>query len=224
QVVVRPDLEGAIAVVGVGVNPDFIVEQFDREGLGLGCPRQVDARGLEQDLKAGYEPGLAQANLGPGCLDAAVSMVEVDSGHAPAMALPAEDIDHRLSDSGGIDIDHRSSSRPFASSRGDPGEAVGHVRVGSAERQSFEVADEKMFFGTLPERPAFRLHHTDRSGVPALADVNANHSAHSSTVSLKARSTSSRLKAWVWASTNSQPYSWANHHWPIVRCSSSRNA
>lgn len=47
QVVVRADLEGAIAVVGVGVNPDFIVEQLDREGLGLGGPRQVDARGLE---------------------------------------------------------------------------------------------------------------------------------------------------------------------------------
>jgi hypothetical protein len=54
-----------------------------------------------------------------------------------------------------------------------------------------------MLFGTLTERPAFRLHHTDRSGVSALAEVNANHSAHSSTASLKARSTSSRLKAWV---------------------------
>lgn len=138
-------------------------------------------------------------------------MVEVDRGQAPAMALPAED-DHRLFDSGGIDIDHRSGGRPFAIACSDPGEAVGRVRVGSAERQSFEVADEKMFFGTLADRSLFRLHHKDRSGVSALADVNADHSAHSSTASLKARSTSSRLKAWVWASTNSQPYSWANHH------------
>jgi hypothetical protein len=129
QVVVRADLEGAIVVVGVSVDPNFIVEKLDREGFGLGCPRQVDARRLEQDLKAGYKPGLAQANLGPGCLDAAVAMVEVDRGHAPAMALPAGDIDHRLSDSGTPEKPRTVCSLPGKETMREP-----HWRAGPRPR------------------------------------------------------------------------------------------
>ena len=56
----RSDPKGPIAIVGVLVDPNLVVKQLFGQDRRLRGSRQVDLSGLEQDLEARDEIGLAE--------------------------------------------------------------------------------------------------------------------------------------------------------------------
>lgn len=62
-------------------------------------------------------------------------MVEVDGEDGCVLALGAEQVDHRLANSGGVHVEAGRVAGPFAGVRGDFAESIGH-RAHFFDRQS----------------------------------------------------------------------------------------
>lgn len=104
QVVMGPHRERPVPVVGIRRQADLVAHQLLGQGLRLGSPGQVEPVGLEEELEAGDEVGLAEANLLPVGV-AAVAVGEVDGHHLDRVGVLAEEVDEGLAVAGRVEVD-----------------------------------------------------------------------------------------------------------------------